>query len=159
MNTLDDNSDGAATDDFMNTILKLLATTLFLSEFGVMAPRAHAQGGVPLWTNRYDGPAHTYDDTVATAVDSSGNVVVSGLSNGSGSGYDYATIKYSSSIPSVHLDFQWLNNQLVLSWTNAGFSLQAAPNVTGTFTNLPNTASPYTNPATASQQYFRLRAD
>src|SRR5439155_12812724 len=34
---------------------------------------AHAQGGVPLWTNRYSGPAN-YDDYVhAIAMDGSGN--------------------------------------------------------------------------------------
>src|SRR6266581_9022639 len=37
---------------------------------------AHAQGGVPLWTNRYDGPANSSDLARAIAVDSSGNVFV-----------------------------------------------------------------------------------
>jgi hypothetical protein len=44
------------------------------------------------------------------------------------------------------LDFQLLNNQLVLSWTNAGFTLQSAPTIAGPFTNVPGTTSPYTNP-------------
>jgi hypothetical protein len=35
--------------------------------------------------------------------------------------------------------------------------LQSAPAVTGTFTNIPGaTNSPYTNPITAAQQFFRL---
>jgi hypothetical protein len=46
--------------------------------------------------------------------------------------------------------------RLDLSWTNAGFSLQSAPAVTGPFTNLPAATSPYTNPLTASQHFFRL---
>jgi len=54
------------------------------------------------------------------------------------------------------LDFQKLNNQLVLSWTNAGFNLQSAPLITGTFTNIPGATSPYTNSLTAPQKYFRL---
>jgi hypothetical protein len=49
-----------------------------------------------------------------------------------------------------------LNNQLVLSWTNAGFNLQSAPALTGPFTNLPAATSPYTNSLTAPQQFFRL---
>jgi len=57
------------------------------------------------------------------------------------------------------LNFQKLNNQLVLSWTNAGFTLQSAPAVTGTFTNLPTATSPYTNALTGPQQFFRLRSD
>ena len=51
--------------------------------------------------------------------------------------------------------FQLPSNQLVLSWTNAGFTLQSAPAVTGPFTYLPAATSPYTNPLTAPQQFFR----
>jgi hypothetical protein len=57
----------------------------------------------------------------------------------------------------VLLNPQRLNSQLVLTWTNAGFSLQTAPALTATFTNLPGATSPYTNPATAPQQFFRLK--
>jgi T5SS/PEP-CTERM-associated repeat protein len=57
----------------------------------------------------------------------------------------------------VFLNPQRLNNLLVLSWTNAGFSLQTAPDLSATFTNLPGATSPYTNPATALQQFFRLK--
>jgi len=35
-----------------------------------------------------------------------------------------------------------VNNELVLSWTNAGFNLQSAPALTGPFTNLPAATSP-----------------
>jgi hypothetical protein len=44
-----------------------------------------------------------------------------------------------------------------LNWTNAGFSLQSAPAVTGTFTNIHGATSPYTNPAPRAQQFFRLK--
>jgi len=55
------------------------------------------------------------------------------------------------------LVFVGLTNQLVLSWTNAGFGLQTAPAITGAFTNLPGATSPYTNPITGAQQFFRLK--
>jgi hypothetical protein len=110
---------------------------------------AYSNSGAPLWTNRFRGSLRK------VAVDSSGNVFVAGSSyNGINS--DFVTIKYSSSVPPPRLDFQTLNNQLVLSWTNAGFNLQTAPAVTGPFTNLPAATSPYTNPLTAPQQFFRL---
>jgi uncharacterized delta-60 repeat protein len=51
--------------------------------------------GVALWTNSYDGPAHSYDYATAVAVDTDGNVFVTGYSYGVGSGYNFATIKYS----------------------------------------------------------------
>jgi Beta-propeller repeat len=56
---------------------------------------AYSSAGAPLWTNRYDGPAHLYDRATAIVVDGSSNVVVTGYSTGSTSSYDYVTIKYS----------------------------------------------------------------
>jgi len=58
------------------------------------APNAHAEGGVPLWTNRYSGPAHRYDGASAVALDGSGNVFVTGASQGVGFS-EYMTIAYS----------------------------------------------------------------
>jgi CTP:phosphocholine cytidylyltransferase-like protein len=52
--------------------------------------------GVPLWTNRYNGPANNFDSATAVAVDGSNNVIVTGFSAGSGSAWDYTTIQYSS---------------------------------------------------------------
>jgi len=56
----------------------------------------YSAAGVPLWTNRYDGPAAATDEAWAVAVDGSGNVFVTGVSDGGVTSYDYATIKYSS---------------------------------------------------------------
>ena len=56
----------------------------------------YTSAGVPLWTNLYNGPGNGNDYPNAVAVDGSNNVVVTGLSVGSGSSYDYATVKYSS---------------------------------------------------------------
>ncbi len=57
----------------------------------------YSGSGVPLWTNRYNGPANGYHQAYAVAVDASGNVFVTGDSTGSGGNYDYATIAYSGS--------------------------------------------------------------
>jgi hypothetical protein len=55
---------------------------------------AYSCQGVPLWTNRYNGPGNGSDSPRAMAVDTSGSVYVTGQSAGSGSGVDFATVKY-----------------------------------------------------------------
>ena len=55
----------------------------------------YASNGDLVWTVRYDGPANDTDYGSDLAVDASGNVYVTGGSTGTGTEYDYATIKYS----------------------------------------------------------------
>jgi len=47
-------------------------------------------------------------------------------------------------------------NNVTLTWTNSQFSLQAAPTVTGTYTNIPGATSPYTVPTSGAARFFRL---
>lgn len=56
----------------------------------------YSGAGVPLWTNRYNGPANRDDQASSIAVDGSGNVVLTGYSIGNGTTNDYATIAYSN---------------------------------------------------------------
>ncbi len=53
--------------------------------------------GDALWVRRYNGPGNWLDQASALALDGSGDLYVTGTSYGSGTGYDYATIKYSTS--------------------------------------------------------------
>jgi len=57
----------------------------------------YSSAGVPLWTNRYDGPVNGDDYACGVAVDGRDNAIVTGYSTNSAGGYDYVTIKYSSS--------------------------------------------------------------
>jgi hypothetical protein len=50
--------------------------------------------GQEVWVHRYDGPASRLDGAVALALDGLGGVAVTGGSAGSGTGTDYATIRY-----------------------------------------------------------------
>src|SRR5262249_10723365 len=53
----------------------------------------YSGAGVPLWTNRYNGPASGSDQASALAVDRGGNVLVTGISPDSSFLSDWATIK------------------------------------------------------------------
>lgn len=65
---------------------------------------------------------------------------------------------FSLSLPLPQLTMIPSGSNVILMWpTNAaGFTLQSAPAITRTFTNLPGLTSPYTNPIAGAQQFFRL---
>jgi 3-isopropylmalate dehydratase small subunit len=58
---------------------------------------AYDSSGNELWVKRYNGPGNSYDIAYAIAVDSEGNICVTGDSYGIGTSYDYATVAYDSS--------------------------------------------------------------
>jgi hypothetical protein len=91
----DDNDDQAkavAVDGSNNVIVTGYAWNGSSSDYATIK---YSSAGVPLWTNRYNGPANRDDYAYALAVDGSGNVTVTGSSS-SGTYPDYATIRYSS---------------------------------------------------------------
>jgi alpha-tubulin suppressor-like RCC1 family protein len=57
----------------------------------------YSSGGSLTWSNRYNGTGNGRDEAQAMALDSSGNVLVTGYSQSSGNGYDYFTRKIRAS--------------------------------------------------------------
>ena len=56
----------------------------------------YSSSGTEQWATRYDGPGNFHDVSNAIGLDNNNNVYVTGGSSGSGTRYDYATIKYNS---------------------------------------------------------------
>ena len=56
--------------------------------------------------------------------------------------------------PSLSIAAQ--SNSVVLTWDDSSWALQAAPAVTGVFTNVPSATSPWTNVITDPAKFFRL---
>ena len=82
---------------------------------------------------------------------------VAGESYGGSSSNDFVTIKYSATALSpIPLNYQIVDDAIVLSWTNAAFSLQAAPDVQGSYTNFPGATSPFATSLSGGQRYYRL---
>lgn len=52
--------------------------------------------GQQLWLSRYNGPGNDHDQANGLALDKDANVYVTGRSMGAGTGFDFATIKYST---------------------------------------------------------------
>jgi hypothetical protein len=63
---------------------------------------------------------------------------------------------YAVTPPPPPLNLQIQGQAVILNWNNPAFSLQAAPTLTGAYTNIPNATSPFTNLISGSQRFFRL---
>jgi uncharacterized delta-60 repeat protein len=104
----------------------------------------YSSAGMPLWTNRYNGPATGGDCSQAVAVDCSGNVVVTGYSDSGGGNYDFTTIKYICVPEPVMTSLQPTNGTFQLRVDGV---LQPGTLVIEAATNLstPNWAGVFTN--------------
>lgn len=82
--------------------------------------------GVQQWTQIYNGPGNGNDVARSIAVDAARNVYVTGQSTGSGTNFDFTTIKYSQPIGIIQISTE----------VPSGFSLNQ---------NYPNPFNPVTN--------------
>ena len=80
-------------DDSGNTYVT--GRSIGLGSFSDYATIKYDAMGVQQWIARYNYPENSEDVATAIAIDESGNVYVTGFSSGSGTSYDYATIKYN----------------------------------------------------------------
>jgi hypothetical protein len=122
---------------------------------------AYSSDGVPLWTNRYNGPTNGYDQAFAMAVDGSGNIYVTGYSQG-----DCTTVKYA---PAPSIRFSAIDlvpgpacRLTITAPTNLVFRLEASTNLADwliltNYSNLPYSSIQYTDPLVPDfpRRYYR----
>jgi hypothetical protein len=90
----------------------------------------------------------TYSTTLTVQTDQSAPFGSPGVS------FNY-TVTVTVTPPTLRISLVNPTN-VVLTWMNPGYSLQTAPEVTGTYTTIPGATSPYTNATTSGRQFFRL---
>ncbi len=91
-----DNANTIAVDNLGNVyVTGSSKSSSAVSSYDYLTIKYNSSGDT-VWTRRYNGPGNNNDFAYAVAVDSSGNVYVAGLSAGSGTNDDFATIKYNS---------------------------------------------------------------
>lgn len=72
-----------------------------------------------------------------------------------GAAFDYTVTFTVPPPPTLTISLASPGNA-VLTWTNAGYNLQSAPEATGVYTTISGATSPYTNTITTGPQFFRL---
>jgi len=75
-------------------ILLVVMLLVSIPDMVSLSNQVFAESVDTAWVRRYNGPADSTDEAYAIAADDSGNVYVTGLSDGIGTFSDYATIKY-----------------------------------------------------------------
>ena len=92
---LDDDAKGLAVDSPGNAYVT--GYSLSAATSNDYSTIKYDTSGNQIWVANYDGPANGNDQAVGIALDSAGNVYVTGASSGIGTNVDYATTKYDSS--------------------------------------------------------------
>ncbi len=94
---------------------------------------------------------------------SAGGLVLSGhtLYGTQTAGGSFNGSVFAVTLPPPSLDIQLINGAVVLSWNDptSTYSLQAAPDVNGAYTNVIGATNPYTNAISGSQIFFRLQSN
>ena len=95
-----DRPSSIAVDHSGNTYVTGASTTT-AGHYYDYATIKYNSSGDSVWVARYNGSSDYWDEPRSIAIDDSGNVYVTGTSNGIETMYDYATIKYNSEGDSV----------------------------------------------------------
>jgi hypothetical protein len=105
----------------------------------------------------YDPSSGNYSPITGSPFANTGTRTFAPTGNNADGDGGWVLVLESGATAPIPLKIQVTGGQIVLSWSNPIFVLQAAPAATGTYTNVPGATSPYTNTLTGSQMVFRLQ--
>jgi hypothetical protein len=132
----------------------VVVTRLVLSnEFSTVwiNPTSESSGGVTDTTDITTNKVNIYSYAFRESTADEGILTVSNFSVA----LSFAAV--TGVVVPIHLDFQWSNPNLTLTWSDPSFSLQSSTNVTGTYTTISGANSGFTtNTTSSSTKFFRL---
>ena len=141
----------------------LAGSRVTLTNVFFVTPGATIAGGAVAVTNA-SGQAFNLS-FFALDLDTTGQILptfatsVTGVLYGNHPNYSVAVTKFSdivAVVPQIPLDVSFSGGNLTFSWSDASWSLQSAPIVTGPYTTIPGAATGFMTNTLSDQMYFRL---
>jgi hypothetical protein len=125
----------------------------FTDPSGIATGVSYSSGTLSYTFNAPHAPEVVVNFTNLSA--SAGRTLSFHTDGGAGSQLTLTRIIYASTAVPVPLSIARSGGNVVLTWPNG--TLQEAPTVTGTYTNVIGATSPYTNAIVGTQGYFRVK--
>ncbi len=126
----------------------------FSDPSGIATGVSYSSGTLSYTFNAPHSPEIVVNFTNLSA--SAGQTLSFHTDGGSGSQLTLTRINYATAAAPVSLSIIRSGGNVVLTWPNGG-TLQQAPTVTGTYSNIVGATSPYTNAIQGAQGYFRVK--
>jgi hypothetical protein len=142
----------AGSPAFQNTTNYTLDFTLARKAVGSVEITTSITGGGTNWTHTRTDTTYAYPRFDCIAFRASNAAQTASLFE-----FSRLTVQVISVAPNpIPLSIASANGNVTLTWTDPQFALQAAPSVTGTYTNVTGATSPYPVSTTGGSTFYRL---
>lgn len=137
---------------FQNETLYTFELSVTRKSLTVVELTASVSGGGANWTHTVTDSTYAYPRFDCLAIRCGGAAATASQFE-----FHRFLVEVVEAVPErIRLNLSFVNGNCTLSWENPVFKLQAAPAVTGPYTNVPNATSPYVVPADQPQMFYRL---
>lgn len=158
------NGIGANYDEAFDVVFDVTGTYIYATGYSYLPTsnndyftiKYEATNGNVIWTTRFNGSANNTDQAKVLDVDGAGNVYVSGDSRGSGSNFDYSTIKYCQLTTNAGSDTSVCAGSAVPFTATGGTSFTWSPT---TYLTCSNCSTPTANNPVSDISYIVSSTD